>query len=513
LASETVVVPVEGDLCMYATLAEDAELRTTSPMEDGTRLRIVAYDDDNDYVSDAIYTVNSDEGGIEPEGTGLSVPAAGTYTFVAVSYNSTTILPPYFLSMPATVNIEPGNDLLWGKTEETVTEGTNNVEIKMCHLFSRVTVEVSTENISNDTYTIDDIWPSSRIEPSYGGKITLMSGVPFPEYVYPAYFSSWEDIGSQTVTSSPIFVYTDGEYPILIYLARMFITNGTTTFAGIFTPQFNMNLESGKSYTLTASFERNVTFAGSNIYWDGNNLTFDAAGETTNQMRQGVFFKWGSLVGISGAGQSWDAYDAAATKIYAPKYSLGSWGWEDPNSYHLDWEDIPSLTAPNIAGSRSNTYLLDGEQNDPVANWQQDKTGDICRFLSANGYGPIGYRMPTSLEFGERDSYSYDDVGGWTRVGGSTWDMYGATIIPEANAGGTYLLSYGAANGGFVLPASGYRRDTDGVLLAPNDYGFYWSASVAYPFTVADAAFNQYGAPSWSSGEPLLAFSVRCVKN
>jgi hypothetical protein len=521
LASETVVVPMEGDIYMYATLAEDAMLRAnTVSIAENTLVRIVAFDEDGDPVGNAVYKVKSNGTDIECVGMGLSVPAEGEYTFVAYSYNSTTVAPDYSAT---TLTVSPDYDLLWGSEVETVTEeGPNEVSIGMKHKFSQVTVEITTTAISDEP-AITATYPTS-ITPGYRATLTVISGVMDKGSNFTPYLSSsWTGVGTSTVTSTPRCVYTAGDYPIFVEVSWVAI-DGVTFM--IPTPRFNMPLVSGSSYTLTVAFKKNLVWAGSNIYWDeslnsgAGGLTFDAPGASlANQMKQGVFFKWGSLVGISPAGDSNSAYDAATTKIYVPTYNSGtsSWDWEDPSSFHLDWEDIPYVDdiftgAPSRIGSQLTNDALN-TSND--YDYWKNRKGDICRFLTGRPDVPSGsWRMPTSLEQGMKSYYSYGNSDGWTREGGTSWN---AINVPEAYVDGSYPISYGASNTGITFPASGRYYDlfSGGVmcLYSAGERGYLWSSSASG----SDGGYNMDiyagGVLIETSISRVDACPIRCVKN
>jgi hypothetical protein len=527
LESETVVVPVEGDIYMYATLEEDAgeELRAGEPvaLTQGTLMQIMAYDEEDNHVGTANYKATAVKGGIEPVGAGLSVPSAGTYTFVAFSYNSTTEAPSSY--------IMSGTDPLCGATTQTIDESDYDVSIIMKHLFSKVTVEVTTVGLSGASSITDVIDAAVQCYSLSMNNATYLSG----GQILPAYVGysfdltlSWPDpfVPDATVTSDPCVVYGGGKSTTSVKINSVEIDG--VVYSG--TATFNMKLLQGKSYTLEVSFKK-VVWAGSNIYWDAVNqkLTFDGVGVTTHQMHQGVFFKWGSLVGISPAGAYWDGFDNS-TKVYAPKYDSGtsSWGWENPNTFAFsDWNDIPYMddvvNPPVGFWPRSNTYLMDDERNtdDGYAYWK-DKKGDICRFISENGYGPNDgntYRMPSSYEFvRETGGYSYDNSDGWTRVGGSGWSTSysDSETIPSEHADGTFTITYGASNSGIVFPASGFRGNyyDDGILRGANVQGTYWSGSVHDNLTIAYCvAFSQLYAATLDVNDLRYARPVRCVKN
>jgi hypothetical protein len=525
--SETVIIPIEEDVQMYATIEEDVRgtLRTTTTIADGTLVRIVAYDDGGSYVGDALYKVVSAEGGIEPVGTGLSVPSVGDYTFVAYSYNSTTNIPPYSTSIAVYPHFY--HDPLWGSENETISGSTNNITIKMRHLLSLFSVEVTTAELSATPPAITAI-KNFAMSPNYGATLTVASGTLTPVdketfdsgINYGAPLSSWSDIGTSTITSEAYLVYTDNDNIVL----KIVLEVDGVNYGGVV--QFNMTLESGKSYALKMSLKKKIVFAGSNIYWKWNDegdpdqggyLTFDASGAAiANQRRQGVFFKWGSLVGVSPAGSQESSYDPNNTEIYAPKYDdvLSSWDWEDPNTFHLDWEDI-LYVADNFPYDTSYGFYFNhlGDDARNTANdyeyWKAGK-GDICRFISENGYGPdesgnkYAYRMPVLSELASKMVYTYGSDG-WTKSS-VTWN------IETGNAEGTYPMDNYISNssGNVTFPASGFRGEVDGTLYYVGQEGGCFSATHGGSGNFF-LSFND-NAIAVLTGFQARAYPVRCVR-
>jgi hypothetical protein len=280
-------------------------------------------------------------------------------------------------------------------------------------------------------------------------------------------------------------------------------------------------------------FKKKLAFAGSNIYWDGFKLTFKEAGYTgPENYYQGVFFKWGSLVGISPAGLEFAEF-TTSTPIYTPTFvSTSNKNWSK-NTTSSVWLDIVPVR-DNVAGDRYSTYLMDDARNtdNDYAYWKAKK-GDICRYISENGYGPVeggvkyGYRMPTLYELGAKNmpngsyiTYSYDGPEGWKKAG------MGNDDYSTSGAEGTRVMSSYAFNSvvGTILPASGYLLPNSGLtnctLSRVGTWGFYWSGSTydaLNPLNLNDggwALFFFSSSFSFSAvGLDSYGFPVRCVRN
>jgi hypothetical protein len=516
-AEETVVTPLENNTYMYATLREEMEepLRALQ-LPGGTKLVIAAYNGGG-YVDHAEYTVTA-AGGLSGS-TSLDLPSAGNYRFVAYSLNTTSVT-----SYAASIGpYSPGNtDLLCVRADNVpIVEGDNNVTLVLKHQFSQVTVVASayyypsSPNINLITTEIPGYQASLSVETG-----SLVKGAAETQTVLWQPFSA-----ASTVTSASRLVYTADDASVSVKVPS--VTIGVQVL-GPFTAKFNMPLLSGKRYTLRIDFRR-VEFAGSNIYWvwyDSSNhaaggyLTFDAAGSTSNQHYNGVHFKWGSLVGVAPDPNINFDFDNS-TKVYAPKYD-GSYTWENPDAFSYDyWGDVPYIYVDNDDDwdNRKNTYLSDDERNTP-SNWQDDKTGDICRYISENGYGPNywdRYRMPTSYELIASDSDSDGGTGkSWSYVDDYTSNLTGYEE-------GVATISFGASNGVIFFPATYFRPylgNHTNLHFGSLDEGYYWSSSRAdYGFGWW-LNFRRYGPSGGINGKMSAernycstGIAVRCVKN
>jgi hypothetical protein len=284
---------------------------------------------------------------------------------------------------------------------------------------------------------------------------------------------------------------------------------------------------------------KRVIFAGSNIYWDEANsrLTFAAEGTLDKQNYQGVFFRWGSLVGISPAKIENDDYFTILTPLYVPDLvTSGVWhkqtidqidfsigGYAAANSDDAD--EIPWLkyTLPSTdPGGRNINHMLLLNPNGTGYK------GDICRYLSdGNNNVPTGkWHVPTSYEFstagtGVRISWDSSNPtttpvgGGWTRTGNAPPWTY-TPLNPDED--GTYLITNGAKYRGNTFPASGFRQDAGLHIISITQDGNYFSSSLGrdlpsgFTFTY-HLAFYDVGIFPHNLGSVSDATPIRCVKN
>jgi hypothetical protein len=273
-------------------------------------------------------------------------------------------------------------------------------------------------------------------------------------------------------------------------------------------------------------------FAGSYIYWDSVNermtfedVDYDPAKEPANaglnsddpgyvdkSQYQGLFFKWGSLVGISPRSANW----GATTVLYAPTGPNGHYVKTDASKYAAsNWGNVTvgsgatinAITGvSNLRLSGYATYL--NTLPDQVAAHR----GDICAYLSGRPGIPKGFwRMPTSAEFDPGFPAAFVQADHYTK---ST--TYAAVTSTEDD--GTFVIKSGytltsspANKRPVFFPAGGYRNPTNGNASDVGTHVGVWSSSPAgansnYLYGIA-ASINPAQAVARTHG-----LQVRCVR-
>jgi hypothetical protein len=536
---ETVQVPLGDGLFMYTTIEKnrEAEMRAGEPLEDGVKVRVVAYNGTT-AESTVEYTVLN---GALTTATALEVSTGVAYTFVAYSYNSTTS-PDY---PGPTITVASPHDLLYGKEPKTITAMDNSVYITMSHLFAQVKVKATTTSVAGQP--VIKSMSGVTVTPGNPVDLTIATGAVAQNAAAAAQaILTWNDLNTTTVMSDPITVNTGSSNPIYVNISSVTI-DGYLAFTGI-KAEFKKALAAGYSYTLVVNFKRTI-WAKSNIYWvstGGNSgyLTFDTQ-ENGNQGYQGVFFKWGSLVGVSPAqvGGS-DAFLSQDVPIYVPIVNstlenstwvatTGSSVMADVPETTSNWTtwgdntenatDIPYLgpsygTAGTVAFGRDNRFVIDADRN--TATMYEGFRGDICQYLSKTGAVTGDYRMPTSNEFGSMENESWNastpNGYGWMK-GIETWPSSANTAAGCADGTADLLdAAFGTAinrpMGDIVFPASGYRSFDNGTLYDVGNLGVYWSGSAEGVNGVYILRFND----SWVRSTRYVrshGYSVRCVQN
>ncbi|MDR1883895.1 MAG: hypothetical protein LBR26_14100, partial [Prevotella sp.] len=304
-------------------------------------------------------------------------------------------------------------------------------------------------------------------------------------------------------------------------------------------------------------------WAGSNIYWVSTNettgdgyLTFadmDDPQLATKERYQGVFFKWGSLVGVDpsqsytigseskGATNSW----TGDCRVFVPTWnpldpSASSWKSSKASAsipVYTAWGNIPWANGQTNENKTAFAYLTmdagaSAVENTPdgghvpvegksIAN--QKMIGDICRYLTQTGDAPgtatgTRWRMPTIAEFAVPTGIANDTdyvptANGWGDNNAQATSPYGLIAPPDGRR-----KNYSHVSPATLLPAalrpffsaSGVR-EPDGKLVKVGYDGDRWSSSPAaenaylfffrgFDVTPVLAIVRPYGFP------------VRCVK-
>jgi hypothetical protein len=521
---ETASVPLGDNWVLEASWVEDpaAPTRATEPLKTGAIVRIIA-NNGSDVVAESNYEYQSD-GSLLPAGLPMTL-TAGTYNFSAYSYNSSTAtLPTTSATDPVIFNpyvgaTDTGNDLIWSPSKSvTLDESATGIELNtFTHKFSKVKYSVEFNPAASPTYSI-----SVKLSTNYQAQLTKSN------YAFAPSGLTTEQLLDK---DNYRIVYAGDSPPVL----KISGTISSKSFTDVSVP-YKQSLAAGKSYTLQITITNRLTWAGSNIYWDGTRLTFAAPDTDDKQYYQGVFFRWGSLVGISPVQTNGSPYFAAGTNgdlatgtpIYVPPVPGGPANWTQTNlttaqsatysSYFSTYHTPYSYEFDKIPYVNNNDGDLGA--TGPTYNPAAFK-GDICRYLTGQPGIPDGtWVMPTLVDF---ESASRSN---WTgSVPNSTYwyrqPQSGGFTENDAQTAGYPDGTYGKESGHWrwgasycgtttVLPASGYRNYDDGALGNTGNGGGYWSSSVDGASNAYDLGFYSSGVNTYSDTRGWGA-SVRCV--
>lgn len=181
---------------------------------------------------------------------------------------------------------------------------------------------------------------------------------------------------------------------------------------------------------------QHTKWAGTNIYYDTKlkHLTFDTLTTSTkNKRAQGVYFKWGSLWGISPAG-SYSDY-----KLVFPPQGGVKVVAETPYKTYKDIPYVDQSVVLNADISHAYLYEITDEKTG---------VGDICKYLTDKGWAPKGkWRMPTRNEINV--SFSSSANTSWTNI--KVKNPFGEETIENV-----FMLLDNIILGRPTIPANGF---------------------------------------------------------
>jgi hypothetical protein len=292
-------------------------------------------------------------------------------------------------------------------------------------------------------------------------------------------------------------------------------------------------------------------FGQSNIYFqpdelgDGSvgSLTFIEEGATAEQSGyQGLYFRWGSLIGVSPTGSDFDADtylyipDLVSVASYGKYYKVKASDVTDSyaNGSNSDMQIAVRALQTSIGSDLGADWNLiphvkDGSDPDQIDASEAGRDdyrlttrstdsglypkykGDICKFLSdkkvTNGSDlKKNWVMPVSNAFGSEEDYtksiSWDDM----VTSSSSAPENGTSVILD-----TYYTYKTATDEKVVFPAAGYRND--GALDLVGIKGYYWSSSVDYGAYTYNLSFaSGYVNPDDGFNYRAYGFPVRCIQ-
>jgi uncharacterized protein (TIGR02145 family) len=380
------------------------------------------------------------------------------------------------ITVTASVAWSASSDAEWVTISPTTGTGDGTISVQIANnpdVTSRTgTITVTGEGVESQKVavsqaaaepylTITDNFPDEV--PAEGGtyKVTVTSNIQWSADVLP---TDW-------CTISPANGSSNGEITVIIAEN----TNFTERSAEIAVTAEGVEAQTA-TLTQAAVVFASGTWAYSNIYLNADgNPTFETYPDSGKEDYQGIYFRWGSLFGIS-------ADDTNATQPYLV-FSPNGYTGTIPTQYG----DVPY---DNV----STTDLSDYDAETGI--------GDICRYITTKGWVSGKWRMPTPAEYQTLIDAGAEEIGTFDDITGTNAD--GTTAI-----GSGYYLGIGAARRFF--PASGFRHN--GTIYFHGRTGQYWTTTPgtnttsAYKFSLdADGAiyYNNIMIRTY-------ALSIRCV--
>lgn len=521
---ERVATPIGDGVVLEMKMERDTSaLRAAKTMlDENARFRVVAVKHSTStFLSYGDFTIH--------DGTvagGLHVPDNDYYDFICYSYNTSNALPALSyvqggtIPTSQTLNVLQGTkDLLWEKIDNIPVFGSApELEILLGRIMARVQVVI---DCSYNNWTITGVTGVTLATVNTGGTVRLTDKVVATNTGSPTL--TWSGSGNQR-ESNEILVMPKGSGTLTVSIPVGAITRqGSTAIPSksVTTGTFSTALVGGNSYKLYVNL-RVPKFAGSNIYWEGNassgKMMFDKYLTRTHEYYGGLFFRWGSLVGISPLG-AW----GTTTPVYVPSGSGWTPSTANAQGYN-GWANEPSSLAagkieiPYMDETRGSVDMTAPAQNSSTM-WANLR-GDICQYIGSKDATLSGYRMPIRGEFGSAgDSF---DKEGWTLANndasGTAHNAYGT-----GNFSSKLRATNSIINGGIIFSGSGYRHRASGSVGYAGNLGCYWSASpgsnanaaCAFRFegTVFAGGIANTVTPQLLTIQRSYAIPVRCVVN
>jgi hypothetical protein len=480
-------IPLGDGMLLEMSLEQDSRssLRTDIDFPNGTKVQVIAVNHSTKaYVSHGNFSI---AGNSLLTDNIFWVPQGSTCDFICISYNSTTIAPPTPTYHPSTKQLNDLSvqnalnnnlSLLYGKIEGVYID--TSAPILDFQLLKQKLAKVKLViDGSYNEWTITSINNASSIylTPSYSAYMAYNTGVLTASSSQQMSFDWSSSSPAQTRTSNERTIVPNGSTPLTVF----FLKNALTVNTSIHVPTNSISeatfpstvsLEAGNTYTLRIIIKTPI-FAKSNIYWDNNQLTFDKT-SPGNESYQGVFFKWGSLVGISPTGKN----NRTTHYFIPPRPSNNTWTKilvmdASDAGVPTDWEngDIHVPFCGDDTDSYKNhsakNYLYDTYPG-PYNHTTQNYVGDICNYLDP------AWRLPYQAEFGLA-------MENWNTTFSPsiiTPDSLIATHVDGKFDIGTKGISIKAS--GAFFPASGDRWLLVGVQ------GHYWSGTPVKSYSFQD---------------------------
>lgn len=381
---------------------------------------------------------------------------------------------------------------------------------------------LNTESTQNDTQRIraqDVVKPTVTSDWTNSGKLIPTSSTSINKIFYmfenrPGVNPSITNQENKVKAEVPGNPADSATYVIIYGKSREYKSLSWKVYLGANnTSNFNIKRNCNYRYNITlkpTTSDTRVTYnkviwAGSNIYWNGSKLTFDETvinAEANSDLKQGVYFRWGSLIGMPANG------DPCPSMYYIPTYNASSpksstWSYKALTSSIFCFDDMDIVS---YGGSGDiNLYIGDTYLNDAARNtdaFYQASKGDICQYLSKTGAVSGNWRMPTTKEF--KEEINYTTTGSYGNI--TSTAINGTTNI---NSYKTYTFPYGSTR----FPASGARK-AGGELDSRGVIGFYWTSSAYCGLTQSlDINFTLTYVHVRSTMNRKQAFTVRCVRD
>jgi len=486
---ETAVIPITGELSLYATLTEEetpVKLRATVPLFEDSKVRIIAYWGPRSvetYMNHADYEVLAG-GVLNPVASPLTL-SPGTYRFVAYSFHNA-------MDMDALTDITDFiafQDVLWGDTVAMIGTG-NSVHIRVHHLFSQVKIEA---HLGATAGNLIDGMTGAYVS-TFKPRLIVKNGMLIldpptdPIGTIPVTWST--STSAKPWISELHYVHTRGSTP---FLQINSVTVDGVERVGPYHLQYPATtLAAGKSYILRLRFVKDdVNTTAARLTWDPVTGRYAITRDPKNA---GLYFKFGSVVGIF-SGRSATGTGNIRTlpgTTTATAFAATDIAWNPTGA--TTWASIPSYASTDWPKQIISDPADPSKDYHNPANVKAGK-GDPCRLvglslerisatpaegLMIDNIDNGAWRLPTLAENAAFAASTSGSAHWWNLLGGTNPSVFGSGV-----AGGEFPTrnsDNGSPEPSKFLPAAGYRHPSSpsaGAVAAQNESGDYWSNAPA----------------------------------
>ncbi|MCI0922723.1 fimbrillin family protein [Sphingobacterium rhinopitheci] len=293
IVSELIPDPVPS-VNMENSIVKKANVASISPVINGVMYKLLVYNESGDLVVEQNYTVGT------LDNQKLLLNSGSTYTFVAVSLNSTS-LPT--VSNKATLNtatVIPSTqvmqDLMYYSVTKTLDQSSvNDLDINFSHAFSRITVMI---DATDSGYGITDV--NSTFSSGYRTNSLKLSNMQITQsgptnsnaVIFPT-------LNQEIVVSTPLIVSAQSGFSNTFLISDITINNIEANDINLFE---NMEILAGYSYTLRLKITPedaiidNTAVRINGKIWKRHNLGADytqSADVVGAESTRGNIYQWG----------------------------------------------------------------------------------------------------------------------------------------------------------------------------------------------------------------------------
>lgn len=269
--SNTASLPENGSI-IQSTNNSISQKAVAVALPNYSKYRIIVYDNTGKYVDQIVYTMGSETG------QELKLDAGKTYTFVCISYGSTSVVSPISttstLAQAKYIGISTtDNDLMYTTVSRTLVAGNNDLNLILKHKFSQITTTIDASAIGS----ISAIG-NAQLHPHYGSiDLNLSDGlVNFQSATLNSKILTFPNQTGTSIVANPIIIAAPTGSGIDNKL-----TIGSITIGGVVRTNLpevtGFNIKQGERYSLKVTLKKYPTsIEVDNIVWATGNLVYNA---------------------------------------------------------------------------------------------------------------------------------------------------------------------------------------------------------------------------------------------